>query len=76
MKAMRKRKRIKELEKTILEHEAHMKWQADRIAMQQKWIAQRDEMLEKVREAVGFSRQPVVYGGGGGGGYVEIVKPT
>ena len=60
---MNRRKRIEELEKTLLEYEAKMKWQADRIAMQQKWLAQRDEMLEKVREAVGFSRQPVVYGG-------------
>lgn len=69
---MSKRKRIKELEALVLANENHMKWQADRIAFQQRQIADRDDMLNKVREAVGFSRAPVVYGGGGGSGGVVL----
>lgn len=72
MSVVNKRKRIKELEQTILENEARMKWQADRIAWQQKQLAARDDALDKIRAAVGFARAPVQYGGGGGGGYVDV----
>jgi uncharacterized protein YigA (DUF484 family) len=74
---MGKRKRIRELEQRVKEltakglaDEATMKWQANRIAAQQKQLADRDDALDKIRAAVGFARAPIVYGGGGGGGRV------
>ena len=74
---MSKRKQIKELEQRVKEltskglaDEATMKWQANRIAAQQRQIADRDDMLDKVRGAVGHTTKAIIYGGGGGGGQV------